>query len=347
MAINYQLLAFTSFIFLLSVGPKVAYTSDIGVFCGRHRSRLPSPAKVVTMYQSNQIGRMRLHEPDPDMFKALRGSGIQVTVGVKNEDIKKIATSYNAAIDWVSKNIRAYWPDVHFRYISVGNEAIPGNSAQFILPAMENLHNALSYGELWQRIKVTTIVSPSVMNITFPPSDANFSVKNTGYLIPIAQFLQGIGAPLLTNVYPYYDHAKSPKQTPLSYALFASGKDVFVDCGKGYRNSFDATIDAFYTSLEKISTPNVSIVVAETGWPSAGNNKAASIFYAWLYNSNLIKHVLSAQGTPKRPGVETETYLFSMFNEEKRLGGKTMTNFGLFYPDMKPVYPIDFNATTE
>ncbi|KAL5720838.1 hypothetical protein ACHQM5_013468 [Ranunculus cassubicifolius] len=313
MAINYQLLAFTSFIFLLSVGPKVAYTSDIGVFCGRHRSRLPSPAKVVTMYQSNQIGRMRLHEPDPDMFKALRGSGIQVTVGVKNEDIKKIATSYNAAIDWVSKNIRAYWPDVHFRYISVGNEAIPGNSAQFILPAMENLHNALSYGELWQRIK----------------------------------FLQGIGAPLLTNVYPYYDHAKSPKQTPLSYALFASGKDVFVDCGKGYRNSFDATIDAFYTSLEKISTPNVSIVVAETGWPSAGNNKAASIFYAWLYNSNLIKHVLSAQGTPKRPGVETETYLFSMFNEEKRLGGKTMTNFGLFYPDMKPVYPIDFNATTE
>ncbi|KAF9609717.1 hypothetical protein IFM89_018165 [Coptis chinensis] len=101
------------------------------------------------------------------MFEALRGSGIQILLGVNDANIEELAQSYTAANDWVEKNIRSYYPDVHFRYIAVGNEAIPSSYASFVLPAIKNLHSALSYGELWQRIKVIAIISPSAL-IVFP-----------------------------------------------------------------------------------------------------------------------------------------------------------------------------------
>ena len=57
------------------------------------------------------------------------------------------------------------------------------------------------------------------------------------------------------------------------------------------------------------------------------------------YNQAAIDHV--RRGTPKRPGV-LETYVFAMLNENQKPGDPTEKNFGLFYPDMQPVYPITF-----
>ncbi|PIA59647.1 hypothetical protein AQUCO_00400503v1 [Aquilegia coerulea] len=213
--------------------------------------------------------------------------------------------------------------------------------------AIQNLHKALGYGGLWNKIKVTTTVSPSVMAVSFPPSAGQFSQSAAEYMEPIAQYLGSIGAPLLANVYPYINFMQNPEQRSLPYALFTANNYVFTDYGLGYRNSFDATIDALYSSLEKAGAPNVRIVVSETGWPSSGNNNAASIYTAQVYNSNLIRHVLSSQGTPKRPGQPIETYIFSLFNERRNFGGTTSeSHFGLFDPaDMRPVYPIDFQGS--
>ncbi|OVA19669.1 Glycoside hydrolase [Macleaya cordata] len=319
-------------------------SSDIGVCYGMNGDNLPHPSKVVGLYQSNQIGRMRLYEPNHSVFRHLRGSGIHVIVGVRNDDIKQLAISYDAAKQWVYKNILPYANNVIFRYIVVGNDVIPGKYAEFVLPAMKNLHNALSIGGLWHKIKVSTAVSTSVMGQSYPPSAGTFSNRTLTYMEPIAKYLYSIGAPLLANVYPYFSYLENPKHIWLPYALFLEKSDVVQDSGFGYRNLFDASVDALYASLEKVGAPHVTIVVAETGWPSAGNDDVSRDWIAWLYNSNVVKHVLSSQGTPRRPGVPIETYLFAMFDEDENLGGVVIStqHFGLYKPNMTPSYPIDF-----
>ncbi|KAF9601546.1 hypothetical protein IFM89_020374 [Coptis chinensis] len=82
---------------------------------------------------------------------------IQILLGVNDANIEQLAQSYTAANDWVEKNIRSYWPDVHFRYIAMGNEAIPSSYASFVLPTIKNLHSALSYDSkrwryLWRSV---------------------------------------------------------------------------------------------------------------------------------------------------------------------------------------------------
>jgi hypothetical protein len=54
----------------------------------------------------------------------------------------------------------------------------------------------------------------------------------------------------------------------------------------------------------------------------------------------LIDNVVT--GTPRRPTAAIETYLFAMFNENSKPGDATEKNFGLFYPNMQPVYPVTF-----
>ncbi|MQL79929.1 hypothetical protein Taro_012378 [Colocasia esculenta] len=50
-----------------------------------------------------------------------------------------------ATSDWVRDNVLAYWPDVRFSYVTVGNEVIFDKGvAQYILPAMHNIYRALA-----------------------------------------------------------------------------------------------------------------------------------------------------------------------------------------------------------
>ena len=83
----------------------------------------------------------------------------------------------------------------------------------------------------------------------------------------------------------------------------------------------------------------MTVVVSESGWPSAGGFGATKE-HARIYNQNLINHV--GQGTPRRLWKSLETYIFEMFNENQKLHGAEQ-NFGMFYPNMQPVYPINFN----
>ena len=83
----------------------------------------------------------------------------------------------------------------------------------------------------------------------------------------------------------------------------------------GYQNIFYAILDAFYSALKKANGSSLKIVMSEIGWPSKGG-QATTFEYAGLYNKNLIRHVKG--GTPKRPVGPIETYIVSMFNENKR-----------------------------
>ncbi|KAK1316015.1 Lichenase [Acorus calamus] len=129
----------------------------VGVCYGMLGDNLPQPSDVVNLYKSKNIGLMRLYSPDGSALNALRGSGIQVLLDVPNNNLQNLASSPSAASDWVQTNVRAYSPDVKFRYIAVGNEVIPGNLAQYVLGAMKNINNALG-NDLGGQIKVSTSV---------------------------------------------------------------------------------------------------------------------------------------------------------------------------------------------
>ncbi|KAK1294225.1 Glucan endo-1,3-beta-glucosidase [Acorus calamus] len=298
---------------------------------------LPPPNEVVSLYKSKNIGRLRLYAPDIGALKALRGSDIEVIVGTSNEELKLLASSKDAAANWVNTNVRPYSPDVKFRYIAVGNEVIPGQFAEYVLPAMQNIYNALG-DDLRQKMKVSTAVHMFIIGDSYPPSKGAFSQASLTYMKPIARFLADTGAPLLLNVYPYFAHRDNPKDISLNYATFTSPNPMVRDGSLSYQNLFDAMVDSVYSALEKAGTANLPIVVSESGWPSAGG-PAASVDNARTYNTNLIKHV--EKGTPKKPG-PLETYIFAMFNENQKKGAETERHFGLFYPNKEPVYPITF-----
>ncbi|CAL9111225.1 unnamed protein product [Musa textilis] len=315
-----------------------ASVSAIGVCYGRLGNNLPPPGEVVNLYKANKIGSMRIYDPNNEVLQALRGSNIQLVVDVPNENLQSLASDASAAREWVQKNVVAFRPSVSFRYIAVGNEVIPGGLAQYVLPAMQNVQNAVSSAGLQNQIKVSTSVATTVLGTSYPPSAGAFSSAAQTHMNPIVQFLARNGAPLLLNVYPYFAYKDNRNQISASYALFTSTEVVVRDGQFGYRNLFDAMVDAVYAAMEKVGGSNVAIVVSESGWPSAGDF-AATIDNAKTYNQNLIRHV--GQGTPRRSGRPLETYIFAMFNENQK-NPELEKHFGLFNPNKQPVYPISF-----
>ncbi|KAG1338566.1 glucan endo-1,3-beta-glucosidase [Cocos nucifera] len=281
---------------------------------------------------------MRLYGPSQAALQALNGSNIQLILDAPNPDLHSFASNPSAANDWVQKNVKAYYPGVSFKYISVGNEVIPGDHARYVLPAMRNIFSALCLAGLQNQIKVSTAVATGVLGTSYPPSAGAFSSNALNYLRPIVEFLASSGAPLLVNVYPYFSYVGNPNSIKMEFALFTSLGTFVIDGQHRYQNLFDAIVDAVYSAMEKAGGSNVVIVVSESGWPSAGGI-AASVDNAKIYNQNLIRH--AGQGTPRRPGWAIETFLFAMFNENQKPEG-IEKNFGLFYPSKQPVYPINF-----
>jgi Glycosyl hydrolases family 17 len=213
-----------------------------------------------------------------------------------------------------------------------------GDYANNILPAMNNIHNAILSAGLQDQIKVSTSVRLDVLSNTSPPSNSVIAVS---YIGPIVQFLANTGGPLLVNIYPYFSYAYSNGQVPLDFSLFTAPGTVVYDNGYEYQNLFDAMVDSLYYAMEKIGHSNVNVVVSESGWPSYGG-VSTTVENAQIYNQNLISHV--TDGTPKRPG-SLETYIFAMFMENLKTGDEVERNFGLFYPDQSPVYSVNFINT--
>ncbi|KAG5566315.1 hypothetical protein RHGRI_002049 [Rhododendron griersonianum] len=141
---------------------------------------LPSDQEVVDLYKSNGIGRMRMYAPNPQTLQALRGSNIELLLGVPNEDLPHLANSTVAASKWVRDNVLNYYPDVKFRIIVVGNEIdLNSNStdaslAPLVLHAMSNVYDALASASLKDEIKVSTAINPGLLRTSSPPSQGLF-----------------------------------------------------------------------------------------------------------------------------------------------------------------------------
>ncbi|ERN09952.1 hypothetical protein AMTR_s00013p00197550 [Amborella trichopoda] len=189
---------------------------------------------------------------------------------------------------------------------------------------------------------VTTAIHMETLGTSYPPSQGAFTEPAAGAMRYIAPFLSTNNFPLLLNVYPFFAYASDPVNINLDYALFRPTAPAVQDGPLTYNNLFDASVDAVYSAMDKVGGSTVRIVISESGWPSGGQGDKTTPALAQEYNNGLIQHVVHGNGTPKRPGIITSTYLFALFNENKKTPGLDQ-NFGLFYPDMNPVYPISFS----
>nr|AFK41254.1 unknown [Lotus japonicus] len=320
---------------LISTTVEFTGAQSVGVCYGANGDNLPSRQEVVDLYKSKGINRMRIYDQDEEALQALRGSNIEVILGVPNDKLQSL-TDAGAANDWVNKYVKAY-SDVKIKYIAVGNEVPPGDAAAgSVLPAMRNIQNAISSTNLQGQIKVSLAIKTSLVANPYPPENGVFSDEARSYITPIVDFLKSNGAPLLANVYTYFAHVDDPQHNSLNYALFTQQEKN----DAGYQNLFDAILDGVYAALEKAGAPYMKVVVSESGWPSAGGD-AANVQNAESYYKNLIQHVKG--GTPKRPNGPIETYLFAMFDENRKPDPETERNFGLFRPDKSAKYQISFN----
>ncbi|CAF2112451.1 unnamed protein product [Brassica napus] len=225
------------------------------------------------------------------------------------------------------------------RYITVGNEVKPSEPAGRILfQAMQNIDKAVSGAGLG--IKVSTAIDMGATMDTYPPSHGRFRDDYISFLQPVIDFLVSKQSPLLLNNYPYFGYKDNMDTIPLEYALFASPSSLVNDDQYAYQNLFDANLDAVYAALEKSGGGSLEIVVSESGWPTEGG-PGTSVQNAMTYVNNLIQHV-STTGTPRKRRKPIETYIFAMFDENKKGPPELEKFWGMFLPSQQPKYNVNF-----
>ncbi|PKI71503.1 glucan endo-1,3-beta-glucosidase 4 [Punica granatum] len=339
--------------FLLLTFLDTTFGAFVGINIGTDVTDLPSAPDIVSILKEHQITHVRLYDADPHMLKALSNSGIDVTVGVTNEEILGIGVSPSTAAAWISKNVAAYLPSTNITYIAVGSEvltAIP-NAGRVLISAMNYLHKALVASNLNFRVKVSAPQSLDLIPKWFPPSTAAFNSSSNSTIYQLLQFLKNTNSSYMLNAYPYYGFTEGNGIFPLEYALFRSLPSVkqIVDPNTlfHYNSMFDSMVDATYYSIEALNFSGIPVIVTETGWPSSGGAKEpdATAENARTFNDNLIRRVLNGSGPPSQPDMPINTYIYELFNEDSRPGPVSEKSWGVFFTNGTAVYPLSLGTS--
>ncbi|XP_051123032.1 glucan endo-1,3-beta-glucosidase [Andrographis paniculata] len=330
-------------IFTQGVGVGVGAAGWIGVNYGTVADNLPPPTRVANfLTQSTLINRVRFFDANPDMLRAFAHTGIAITVTIPNDQIP-LLTNVDFARRWVGANVLPYLHSTNIIRILVGNEVISTASKLLIVslvPAMQSLHAALTRDSLDRRIKISTPHSLGILSNSSPPSAGKFRQGYDVYVLePLLGFLRATASPFMINPYPFFGCSSGT----LDYALFRPNEGVLdASTGLRYANMLDAQLDAVFSAMKRLGFDDVDIMIAETGWPWKGDagQVGVDVESAAEYNRKLIQHVTSGTGTPLMPNRTFETYIFALFNEDLKPGPTCERNFGVFHPNLTPVYPM-------
>ncbi|KAG6382921.1 hypothetical protein SASPL_157363 [Salvia splendens] len=318
----------------------------IGICYGRNADDLPTPDKAVQLIKLHNIKYVRIYDSNIQVLKTFANTGIELMIGIPNADLLAFSQFQSNADTWLKNSILPYYPATKITYITVGAEVTeaPSNISAMVVPAMQNVLTSLKKAGLHKKIKVSSTHSLGVLSRSFPPSAGAFSSKFALFLNRCWNFLLRISLPLCVNIYPYYAYRDSSSNV-FDYALFESSSEV-IDPNTGllYTNMFDAQIDAINFALMALNF-NYQIMVTETGWLKGSKDCCHSQSNAQTYNTNLIRHLINDTGTPAKGG-EIDTYIFSLFNENRKPGLESERNWGLFFPDQTSVYNLDFTGKT-
>nr|DAD30108.1 TPA_asm: hypothetical protein HUJ06_031576 [Nelumbo nucifera] len=106
----------------------------VGINIGTVVTDLPSAADVVAILKANRITHIHLYDVDRHMLNALAGTGIEVMVGVTNEEVLGIGESPSP---WINKNVASYLPETNIMTIAVGSEILTSvpNAAPILVRA--------------------------------------------------------------------------------------------------------------------------------------------------------------------------------------------------------------------
>ncbi|CAH9086126.1 unnamed protein product [Cuscuta europaea] len=322
--------------------------SAIGVNWGTLSLHKLSPPKVVDLLKYNGIWKVKLFEADPDVLRALMGSGIEVMVGIPNELLSLIASSSSAADLWVSQNVTRYMVrgGVNIKYVAVGNEPfLTSYSGQYqsdVLPALSNIQQSLVKTNLAGSIKLVVPCNADAYESPSLPSQGTFRPELTQIMTQLVSFLNSIGSPFIVNIYPFLS-LYGNSDFPQDYAFFEGTTHQVVDGPNVYFNAFDGNFDTLVSALSKIGYSQMPIVIGEVGWPTDGA-VSANITAARAFNQGLVNHVLRNQGTPLRPGAPPmDVYLFSLLDEDGKsiLPGNFERHWGMFSFDGQAKYKLN------
>ena len=233
----------------------------------------------------------------------------------------------------------------------MGNEpflqTFNGTYLNTTFPAMQSVQAALAKAGLGSRVKVTVAMNADVYpSASGKPSDGDFRDDIRGVMLNIVQFLASNGAPFVANVYPFISLYADPS-FPLDYAFFQGSSTPVVDGAITYQNTFVANYDTLVAALRRNGFADVPIVVGEAGWPTDGNVYATPEL-AHRFNQGLLDLIASGKGTPLRPGVPIDAYLFGLVDEDQKSiqPGNFERHWGVFYYDGQPKYQLSLRGGT-
>ncbi|CAI9768578.1 unnamed protein product [Fraxinus pennsylvanica] len=317
----------------------------VGINYGQIANNLPSPSRVAPLLGSLNISRVKLYDADPNVLTAFANSNVEFIIGLGNEYLEKMTDPVNAQT-WIQQHVQPYISQTKITCITVGNEILTGNDARsmsYLFPAMQTMYDALRNLGLSREVYVTTAHSIGILSNSFPPSAGAFRPDLAEYLQRIVDFHSQTNSPFLINAYPFFAYKDNPGQVALDYVLFQPNPGTIDPITNlKYDNMLYAQIDAVYSAIKAMGHTDVQVKISETGWPSKGdpNEVGATPQNARLYNSNLLSRLQQNEGTPAKPSVPVEIYVFALFNENLKPGPASERNYGLYYPDCTPVYDI-------
>ncbi|GLU22665.1 hypothetical protein SLE2022_387240 [Rubroshorea leprosula] len=319
--------------------------SSVGINYGQLGNNLPSPEKVLNLLSASKFTKARIYDTNPQILTAFANSSIELIVTIEN-GMLPVLVDPQQALQWVITHIKPYFPATRITGIAVGNEVFTGDDTSlvgYLVPAIFSIHGALAQLGLDRYIQVSTPSSQAVLEQSYPPSAGSFKPAVTGIMLQFLQFLSETNSPFWLNAYPYFAYKGDPANISLDYALLKPNSGMVDPNTKlHYDNMLYAQVDAVIFAMAKMGYDAIEVRVSETGWPSKGDPEevGASAQNAELYNRNLLKRQHSNEGTPLRPNMRLEAYLFALFNEDLKPGPTSERNYGLFQPDMTMAYNV-------